>query len=48
MNAKFHNYCCDNTGKFLKISCERCNFVKFDFHLLELPYEIFVGVITDD
>ena len=46
MNAKFHNYCCDNTGKFLKISCKRCNFVKFD--LLELSYEIFVGVITDD
>ena len=28
MNVKFHkNY--ENTGKLLKISCVRCNFVKF-------------------
>ena len=36
MNVKFHkNY--ENTGKLLKISCVRCNFVKF-----------FCGVITDN
>ena len=25
---------CDYTGKILKISCARCNFVKFDIHFL--------------
>ena len=25
------------TGKILKISCVRCNFVKFDIHFLGLP-----------
>ena len=35
MNVKFHkNY--DYTGKILKISCVRCNFVKFDIHFLGL------------
>ena len=29
-NVKFHNNC-ENTGK---ISCARCNFVKFDIHFL--------------
>ena len=37
-----------NTGKILKISCVRCNFVKFDMHFLGLPLEIFFGVIADD
>ena len=31
MNVKFHKNC-ENTGKGLKISCVRCNFVKFDIH----------------
>ena len=31
MNVKFHKNC-KNTGKILKISCARCNFVKFDIH----------------
>ena len=30
MNVKFHKNC-ENTGKFLKISCVRCNFVKWHF-----------------
>ena len=30
MNVKFHKNC-ENTGK---ISCARCNFVKFDIHFL--------------
>ena len=33
MNVKFHKNC-DYTGKILKISCVRCNFVKFDIHFL--------------
>ena len=36
MNVKFHEKC-ENTGKILKISCVRCNFVKFDIYILELP-----------
>ena len=47
MNVKFHKNC-ENTGKFLKISCRRCNFGKFDIHFLGLPYDFFVGVITGD
>ena len=47
MNVKFHENC-GNTDKILKISCVRCNFVKFDIYFLGLPYEIFFGVITDD
>ena len=47
MSVKFHKNC-ENTGKILKISFVRCNFVKFDIHFLELPWEIFFGVITDD
>ena len=47
MNVKFHKDC-ENTGKILKISCVRCNFMKFDIHFLGLPWEIFFGVITDD
>ena len=31
-NVKFHKNC-ENTGDILKISCVRCNFVKFDIHL---------------
>ena len=47
MNVKFHKNC-ENTGKILKISCVRCNFVKFDFHFLRLAQEILFGVTTDD
>ena len=46
MNVKFHMNC-ENTGKILKISCVRCNFVKFDIHFLGHWEEIFFGV-TDD
>ena len=35
--------------KILKISCVKCyNSVKFDIHFLGLPWEIFLGVTTDD
>ena len=47
MNVKLHKNC-QNTGKILKISRVRCNFVKFDMHFLGLPLEIFFGVIADD
>ena len=47
MNFKFHKNC-ENTGKILKISCARCHFVKFDIYFLELPQEIYFGVITED
>ena len=47
INVKFHKNC-ENTGESLKISCARCNFVKFDSHFLGLPQEIFFGVFTDD
>ena len=47
MNVKFHKNC-DHSGKILKISRVRCNFVKFDIHFLGLQWEIFFGVITDD
>ena len=47
MNVKLHKNC-QNIGKILKISCVRCNFVKFDIHFLGLPLEIFFGVIADD
>ena len=47
MNVKFHKNC-DDTGKILKISCVRCNSVKFDFHFLRVLPEIFFGVTTDD
>ena len=33
MNVKFHKNC-NYAGK---ISCVRCNFVKFDIHFLGLP-----------
>ena len=46
MNVKFHKNC-ENTGKILKISCVRCNFVKFDIHFLGHSQEIFFGVATD-
>ena len=42
MNVKFHKNC-ENTGKILKISIVRCNFVKFDIHFLGLPWEMFFG-----
>ena len=35
MNVKFHKNCV-NTGKILKISFVRCNFVNFDIHFLGL------------
>ena len=47
MNVKLHKNC-QNTGKILKISCVRCNFVKFEMLFLGLPLEIFFGVIADD
>ena len=47
MDVKFHKNW-DYTGKILKISCVRCNFVKFDIHFLGLPSEFFFGVTTDD
>ena len=47
MNVKFHKDC-ENMDKILKISHARCNFAKFDIHLLRLPLEIFFGVIKDD
>ena len=47
MNVKFHNNF-EKEGKILKISCVRCNFVKFVIHLLGLPLEIFFGVFTED
>ena len=46
IHVKFQRNC-KNTGNILKISCVRCN-VKFDIYFLELLYEIFFGVITDD
>ena len=38
MYVKFHKNC-ENTGKILKILCERCacNVVKFDIDFLGLP-----------
>ena len=36
------------TGKILKMSCVKCNSVKFDIPFLGLPWEIFFGVATDD
>ena len=47
MNVKFHKNC-ENSGKILKISCVTYQFVKSDIYFLGLPYEIFLGVITDD
>ena len=47
MNDKFHKNG-DYMGKILKISCVRCNFVKFDIPFLGLPWAIFFGVTTDD
>ena len=35
MNVKFHKNC-ENTGKVVKMSCVRYNFVKFDIHFLGL------------
>ena len=35
MNVKFHKNC-ENTGKILKISCVRCNFLKCDIRFLGL------------
>ena len=47
ITVKFHNNC-DNTGKILKISCERCHFVELDICFLGLSWEIFFDVITDN
>ena len=44
MSVKFHKNC-DYTGKILKISCVRCNFVKFDIHFLGLPQETFLVLL---
>ena len=38
MNVTFLKNC-DYTGKILKTSCVRCNSVKFDIHLLGLPWD---------
>ena len=40
MNVKFHENC-ENTGKILKISCVRCNFVKFDIYFIGVPIRNF-------
>ena len=47
MNVKFHKNC-ENTGKILKISCVRSRFVRFDIYFLELSWDIFFGVTTDN
>ena len=47
MNVKFYKNC-ENTGKILKISIVRCNFMKSDIYFLGLPEKFFFGVITDD
>ena len=49
MNVKFHKNC-ENTGIIiLKISCVRCNFVKFDIILFsQAPIRNFFGVVTGD
>ena len=47
MNVKVHKNC-ENPGKILKISRVRCRFVNFDSYFLELPAEIFFGVIADN
>ena len=47
MKVKFHKNC-EHTCEILKISCVRCNFVKFDIRFLGLQWEIFSGVITND
>ena len=44
MNVKFHKNC-ENSGKIMKISCERCSFVKFD---IIFSVSVLFGVITDD
>ena len=46
MNVKFHKNC-ENSGKILKTSCMRRNFVKFDIHFLGHSQEIFFAVATD-
>ena len=46
MNVKFHKNC--EKTKILKISCVRCNFVKFDIHFLRLQKKLFFGVTTDN
>ena len=35
IHVKFQKNC-KNTGEILKLSCVRCNFVKFDIYFLEL------------
>ena len=47
INVTFHKNC-EKTGKILKTSCVRCNFVKFDIHFLGLLSGIFFGVTTDE
>ena len=44
MNVKFHKNC-ENTGQSLKISCERCNFVKFDIHFLGVSFSLVLKVL---
>ena len=41
MNFKFHKNC-ESTGKILKSSSVRCNFVKFDIHFLGVPMRNFL------
>ena len=43
MNVKFHMNC-ENTGKIWKISCVRCNFVKFDISFSRAPITNFLSV----
>ena len=44
MNDKFHKNC-ESTGKILKSSRVRCNFVKFDIHFLGFPWEILISLV---
>ena len=46
MNVKFHKNC-ENAGKPLKISCERCNFVKFDIHFLGVSFSLVLKVLKN-
>ena len=46
MNVKFHKNC-ENAGKPLKISCERCNFVRFDIHFLGVSFSLVLKVLKN-
>ena len=46
MNVKFHKNC-KNTGKILKISCVRCNFVTFIFSGSHKTFSLVLLQITN-